>query len=129
MFRVYDKEKKEWIKDGIYLSPNPNSDLYILKKNIFGINKLSLASSVRYIVHKSTDMHDTNGFLVYEGDIVEARVDENKIIRGIVSFVNDICSYVILCFDEDEYFTIGEKLSEYIEVVGNVFDENVIDKI
>lgn len=129
MFRVYDNQDKKWIKENIYLSPNPNSDLYISKNNIFGFSRISLASSSRYILHKSTGMHDKNGFIMYEGDFVDATVDEDRVVRGMISFSNEVCAYVILCFECDEYFALGENVSEYIEIIGNVFDGVNDDKI
>lgn len=128
MFRVYDKEKKEWVKGNVYLSPVPNSDLYMFKKNIFGFGKLVLLSDEKYITHKSTGMNDKNGFLVFEGDIVEAKVDEGKIVKGVVSFAQEFSAYVILCFEYEEYFTLGNEVSKYVEVIGNVFDGVIGEK-
>ena len=42
---------------------------------------------------------------------------------GLVCFAQELSAYIILCFDPDEYFTLGTEVVQYIEVVGNVFDD------
>lgn len=122
MYRVYSKNEKKWIKENIYLSPNPHSDLYIAKKSLFGRVELMLVSDEDYVIHKNIDLCDKNGFLIYEGDYLEARVSEDRIVRGLVTYAHELSSYIILCFDSEEYFTLGTEVCDLIEVVGNVFD-------
>lgn len=122
MYRVYDTKQKKWIKENIYLSPSPHSDLYIVKKSLFGRAKLMLVSDEDYVIHKNIDLCDKNGVLIYEGDYLEARVSEDRIVRGLVTYAHEFSSYVILCFDSEEYFTLGTEVCNLIEVVGNVFD-------
>ena len=74
------------------------------------------------MVHRDIELDDKDGVLVYEGDYVEAQVSEDRIVRGLVSYACEISSYVLLCFDSEEYFTLGSEVSEFIKVIGNVFD-------
>lgn len=122
MYRVYDLQNKKWVKENIYLSPHPHSDLYLLKKGIFGRCKLKLISNEKYIVHKDIGLIDKNKFLIYEGDYVEAQVSEDRIVIGLIAYIPELASYVILCNDSNEYFTFGTQACDYIQVIGNVFD-------
>lgn len=119
MYRVYDKERHKWIKNNIYLSSN--GDLYRIKNTFFG-NKLVLLSDERYIWHKSINVFDKNQEEIYEGDYVEAEVDENKIVSGMICYAYEYASYIILCYDTNEYYYLGSELSEHIKIIGNVFD-------
>ena len=121
MFRVYDTHKKEWVKDKIYMSPD--GDLYILKTSIFSGAKLELLpDDDRYICHKDIELYDKENVLVYEGDYLEAKVSEDKTVVGLVAYAHELSSYVILCVDSDEFYTLGSEVTEYIKKVGNVFD-------
>lgn len=120
-YRVYDNEDKCWIKDNVYL--NPDGDLFLIKQSLFGAVKTPLLLDVdRYTYHKDIGLQDRNGEEIYEGDYLLARVDEDKSVIGLVSFVNDLSAYVILCTDSDEFYTLGSEVCEFIEIVGNVFD-------
>ena len=119
MFRVYDNKRKEWVKDDIYLSPN--DELFLIKKSLFGMVKTPLDSDI-YVWHKDIDLYDKNNVLVYEGDFIKAKVSDDKEVIGVVAYAFDLSSYVILCVDSDEFYTLGSQVSSLIEVVGNVFD-------
>lgn len=120
-YRVYDNEKKEWVKDNIYLSPD--GELFLIKRSTFGWTKLPLAlSQERYVYHKAIDLWDKNDVQVYEGDYIQAQVGEDKSVIGIVAFARELSSYVILCVDSDEFYTLGSEVTKFIQVVGNVFD-------
>ena len=119
MYRVYDNKRHKWIERNIYLSPN--GDLYRIKNTFFG-NKLTLLSDERYIWHKSIGVFDKNQEEIYEGDYVEAEVDKDKIVTGMICYAHEYASYIILCTDTNEYYHIGSELSEFIKVIGNVFD-------
>lgn len=122
MFRIYNKENECWVKNGVYISPNPHTNFYESKKSIFGLTKLKLASEGKYIFHKSIGLYDRNDKLVFEGDYVEANVSEDKTIIGLVVFAQELSSYIILCNETNEWFTLGSEVCNYIEVIGNVFD-------
>ena len=120
-YRVYDTEKNLWLKDNIYL--NPNGDLFLIKKSVLGTVKVPLAlSQDRYIYHEAIDLWDKNQRQVHEGDYIKAQVSEDKSVIGLVAFATELSAWVILCVDSDEFFTLGSETTEYIEVIGNVFD-------
>lgn len=122
MYRVWDNIEKRWVKDGIFLSPLPNSDLYVLKKNFLGKDKLTLALDDRYIIHKSIDLYDKDSNEVFEGDIIEAQISDDKTVTGIVTYATEWSAYIVLCFDPDEFYVLGTSICDFIKVVGNVFD-------
>ena len=121
MYRVYDNEKKCWIKDNVYLSPD--GELFLIKRSAFGWTKLPLAlSQERYVYHKAIDLWDKNQNQIYEGDYIQAKVDKDKSVVGMVVFAQELSAYVILCVDSDEFFTLGSETMEFIQIIGNVFD-------
>ena len=121
MFRVFDNERKEWVKKNVYLAPD--DELFLIKQSLFGMVKVPLAlSSDRYIYHHDINLCDKDGALVYEGDYIRARVAEDKEVIGVVAYAHELSAYVILCTDSDEFYTLGSEICEYIEVIGNVFD-------
>ena len=120
-YRVYDNEKKCWIKDNIYI--NSIGELFLIKQSLFGMVKVPLAlDPERYVYHKAIDLWDKDGNLVYEGDYILAQVEENRSVIGVVAYAQELSSYVILCVDSDEFYTLGSEVAEYIQVIGNVFD-------
>ena len=121
MYRVFDKKNNCFVSDGILLTPDGN--LVKSSKSFFGWNKLSYVSHDRYIYQESINLCDKNGTPIYIGDYVDAKVAEDKEVHGIVIYAEELSSYVIICFDIDEYFTLGSQVSDFIEVTGNVFDE------
>lgn len=118
-FRVYDMKEKKWLKENIYL--NPNNKLFLIKKGLFGTTKVPLDAE-RYVFHQDIYLYDKKNILVYEGDYIKAKVDENKEVIGLVAYAHELSAYVILCVDSDEFFTLGSETTEYIEIIGNVFD-------
>lgn len=120
MYRVYDLEKREWAQD-IYMSPFPSNQLYKLKKSLFGRKLISVDSS-NYIIHKFVDLFDKDSNLVYEGDIIEAQISDDKTVTGIVTYATEWSAYIVLCFDPDEFYVLGDEICEFISVIGNVFD-------
>ena len=119
-YRVYDKKKKKFVTENVYLTPD--GELVESKKSLFG-NKLTFVDQNRYVYQKYIELNDKNGAMIYMGDYVEANVAEGRTITGLVTFSTELSSYVILCFETDEYFTMGESVREYIQIVGNVFDD------
>lgn len=121
MFRVYNTTKKIWVKDNIYL--DSNGELFLIKRSVFGWTKIPLTTSKdQYIYHKAIDLWDKHQNQVYEGDYIQAKVDEDKMVVGIVAFAQELSAYVILCVDSDEFYTLGSEVTEFIQVIGNVFD-------
>ena len=120
MFRVYNAEKKQWVKDDIYL--NPNGELFLIKQSLFGWIKVPMVLDDKYVYHRDIDLYDKNQNLVFEGDYIRARIAEDKEEIGLVSYAHELSAYVILCVDSDTFYTLGSETTEFIEVIGNVFD-------
>ena len=121
MFRVYDTEQHKWVKDNIYL--NPDGKLFLIKQSLFGMVKVPLAlDSEKYIYHQDIGLTDKIGNEIFEGDYIQAKVDENKTVVGLVAFAIELSAWVILCVDSDEFYTLGSEVMEFIQVIGNVFD-------
>ena len=126
MFRVYDTQACEWIRDNIYL--NPDGDLFLIKKSIFGRTKKPILLELdRYIYHNDIELYDKNNNMVYIGDYIKAQVEENRSVIGLVTYAHEMSAYIILCDETNEFFTLGSNVCELIEIVGNVFDGYEID--
>lgn len=119
-YRVYDKKKKRFVTDNIFLTPD--GELVESKKSLFG-NKFTFVDQNRFVFQKYIELNDKNDVSVFVGDYVKAQVAEDREITGLVTFAPELSSYIILCFDSDEYFTLGTDVGNLIEVVGNVFDK------
>lgn len=124
-YRVYDKKKRKFIHDNIYLTPD--GELVESSKSLFG-NRLSFISQNRYVYQKSIDLYDRYDTLIYVGDYVKAQVADDRVVTGIVTYAEELSAYVILCFDTDEYFVLGSHACEKVEVSGNVFNDLNKDK-
>lgn len=121
MFRVYDNEKKCWVKDNVYLTPD--GELYKIKQTLFGMVKMPLAlSPERYVYHKNINLQDKNGEEIYEGDYIQAQVEEDRSVIGLVAFATKLSAYVVLCVDGNEFYTLGREVMDLIQIVGNVFE-------
>lgn len=120
MYRVYNIEKKKWVNDDIFIAPN--DDLYIFEKKLFGKKKLIPISDEDCVIHRDIELYDKNSNVVYEGDYVKAKVAEDRTVIGLVTYAAELSSYIILCMKTEEFFTLGQEVCEYIEVIGNVFD-------
>lgn len=119
-YRVYDKKKRKFITDNIFLTPD--GELVESKKSLFG-NKLSFVSQDRYVYQKSIDLYDKNSNLIHVGDYLEAEVADDRTITGLVTYAEELASYVILCFETDEYFVLSNQVCDRIKIIGNVFDD------
>ena len=122
-YRVYDKKKKRWVNDKVFLTPD--GELMKFDKSVFGWTKPTFVSENRYVYQKEIEgFYDKNGTQVYIGDYVKAKVAEDRTVTGLVTFANELSAYIIICFESEEFFTLGTEVCEYIEVIGNVFDDD-----
>ena len=119
-FRVYDKKKKKFIHDSIYLTPD--GELLQSSKTLFG-NKMTFLHEDRYVFQQAIGLNDKNDAPIYIGDYLEATVADDRVVTGLVTFAEELGSYVILCFDSDEYYVLGQSVMQYTKIIGNVFDK------
>ncbi len=120
LYRVYNISKKKWIYN---VCLTPDGQLFALKQPIFGKTKsLVELSQNTHVYHKSIDLWDKNEKQIFEGDIIKAQVADNREVIGLVTFASELSAYIILCDKTNEYFTLGDSVCSYIEIIGNVFD-------
>lgn len=119
-FRVYDKKRKKFITDNIYLTPE--GELVESKKSIWG-NKMTFVDGNRYVFQKSTELFDRNDKEVFVGDYLSAEVSDDRTIEGLVTYAEELGSFIILCFETDEYFVLSQSVCSKIQVIKNVFDD------
>lgn len=75
---------------------------------------------------KCIEIPDVNNRLIFEGDEVKYKLD-SKTVQGIVSYVSQIASYMIIDHKDQICYPIranGDELNVEIEVIGNVFEYN-----
>lgn len=127
MYRVYDTKKKRWVKESIYLSPN--NDLSTSTKALFGAEKLSLVSNQRYILHKDIGLQDINGKFIFEGDIAKVEINDESdqtttLVTGLVAYHIDHASYYLFDYLNSKYYPLNSDICKYLEVIGNIFDND-----
>lgn len=120
MFRVYDNVKDEWVDDNVYLAPN--GDLVMIKPIIGLVKSPIVLDPNRYIYHRNIGLQDVDDNEVFEGDYLLARIDEDKEVVGLVTFAFELSAYIILVEETSEFYTLGSDVTEFISVIGNVFD-------
>ena len=119
-YRVYDKKKKRFVTDNIYLTPE--GDLVESKKSIWG-NKMTFVDQNRYVYQRYIGLVDRENHPIFIGDYLEAVVADDEIIVGIVTFAEELSSYIIWCFENEKWFTLGTDVCDRIRIIGNVFDD------
>ena len=121
MYRVYDNLEDEWVAKDVYLAPNGN---LVMIKQVMGLFKSPIVlDSNRFIYHRSIGLQDVNGIEVFEGDYIQAKIDEDKSVIGLVVFAEELAAYIVLVEETNEFYTLGSDVADLIEIVGNVFDE------
>lgn len=119
--RIYDNKQNKWIMDGIYLNPN-TEELYIFEKKRFRKERLVPVSSKRFIVHNDIRLTDKDGYLIHEGDVVEAEINPNEFIMTMVAWCPSMAAYTLLDFETDTGYPLGEEQCKYVRIMGNIFD-------
>ena len=120
-YRVYDKKRKKFIKDNIFLTPD--GELVESKKSIFG-NKMTFVDQNRYVFQKSTSLSDKDDVEIFVGDYLEAVVADDRVIKGMATYAEELAAFIILCFETNEYFVLGQSVCDRVKIVGNVFDDD-----
>jgi len=122
MFRVYDKKKKQFIYNDMFLGYD---DVIFRYKCGFFKSYLRVLSKDRYISQNFIEVLDINDCLIFEGDKVKYKLN-SKTIQGIVSYVPQIASYMVIDHKDKTCYPIkasDNKSNIEIEVVGNVFED------
>ena len=119
-YRVYDKKRKKFITDNIFLTPD--GELVESKKSLFG-NKMTFIDKNRFVYQRYIGLSDRDNNAIYIGDVLEARVTDDEIVTGIVSFAEELSSYIIFCDCNEKWYTLGTEICDRIRVIGNVFDD------
>lgn len=99
-FRIYDEKYNCWSKESILVYPNEE----ILKQG----RTIQWYSGIK----------DKNDKEIFEGDIIEENIGE-KPSRGYVKFIRG--SFRVI-WPAEPCDDLGCMLTEYITVIGNVFD-------
>lgn len=120
LYRVYDEDEKKWVEDNVYLTPN--GDLVMIKKTMGLVKTVVILDRARYTYHKMIGLQDVNNTEVYEGDYLLAKVEDDREIVGLVTFAEELGSYIILDTNDDKYYHLGDTIREFIQIIGNVFD-------
>lgn len=116
MFKVYDSKAKKFIKDDFRIGWN--DDLFLPVRNFLKWSKNILVPSERFVVFRDIGIYDINGALIYEGDM--CRVDDKNV--GIVTYIPERASYVVLDYENDMYFMFRE--GRKVEIIGTFLDIN-----
>ena len=125
MYRVRDAKNNCWVIDNVFLSPLPEDILYVVKRGIFGRIKLEIAPDY-YFYQRYIELIDKNLVPVFEGDIIKAQIKEDKFVIGVVTYAEEYSSYIMLCNETSQFFSLGTEINEHIEVIGNVFDDEYL---
>ena len=119
-YRVFDKKRKRFVTDNIFLTPE--GELVESKKSLFGNKMTFVDEGDRYVYQQAIGLSDKSGKEIFIGDHLEAEIDDERVVAGVVIFAEELGSFVILCFDVDEYYVLSEAVCSRLTVVGNVFD-------
>lgn len=119
-YRVYDKKKKRFVTDNIYLTPE--GELVESKKSLWG-NKMTFVDQNRFVYQRYIGLVDRENHPIFIGDYLEAVVADDEVIIGIVTFAEELSSYIIWCFENEKWLTLGTDVCDRIKIVGNVFDD------
>ena len=122
-FRVWDKQKRsyEWDREFVLGS---GGGLMELCSNHDGTWKYRFADTDRFIIELDTGLHDRDGKMIYEGDIIQEEVDTgDDLLDGIHEYIV-VWDKDCLCwglkgagFKNDLY-----EVNRTVEVVGNIHE-------
>lgn len=123
MFRIYNIKDKAWECSDDFLIAY-NDDLYMRKRKMFGIENFELVPNGKYAVHYCTNAYDKLGNLIYEGDICEINLgnDKDEAVIGVVGYAPWRAAYFIVEDGKEANYQFNTEMLSYTTVIGNVFD-------
>lgn len=119
-FRVFDKKRKRFVTENVYLTLD--GELVESKKSLFG-NKMTFIDQNRYVYQRYIGLTDVENNPIYIGDVLEAKVSDDEVVTGVVSFAQELSSYIIFCDCNEKWYTLGTEICDRIRVIGNIFDD------
>ena len=119
-YRVFDKKRKRFVTENVYLTPD--GELVESKKSLFG-NKMTFIDQNRYVYQRYIGLSDQDNNPIYIGDVLEAKVADDEVVTGVVSFAQELSSYIIFCDCNEKWYTLGTEICDRIRVIGNIFDD------
>lgn len=136
MLRVFDTSNNTWCDGEFCISAM--GDLMKIKKRPFGFEKIELLSDSRYVWHEDIGLCDSNGNLIFEGDICEMNLPmepdnpDNHTYESsyyVVVYSYENAAYYLMDMENGACCRFNEEVLQYITVVANVFDVDSVEEI
>ncbi len=129
MFRVRNIKDNKWEVGEFHISNNGDLMKVNVEKTAFGKEKISmkLLSDSKYVWQQDIGYDDKHGNHIYEGDICRIETS-NGFIVCVVAYIPSRASYMMLDNENSKYYEFFVEARDYIEIVGNVFDNENLAK-
>ena len=121
-FRIWDKQKKKWLRDVLI---DEHGRLYRVYSQGLDSFNLELVED-DYILIQSTGLTDCTGKEIFEGDVVEAVIPgNNRLERYIAEIIFRNSAFRLsLLHNRTINLVFGEKLisEEKLKIIGNIYE-------
>lgn len=142
-FRIWDKEKKEFLDKKIAPLMDINGNLYCWASQHWGVDN-ELQDPNSFIIQQFTGIQDKNENDIYEGDIIKVNRCRLKPMKevspghytsgpddiielgeeiGTVFWGGFTCDFLIEFPSYDDIEPLGRTSDHRIEVIGNIFEK------